>query len=181
MKSKHKKRYLEALTDLASQMAVGASVPVVVDSYRFFSDACERADIPQPFTPDDRRRINRSFTSGFTRMAAGLDPPVRILPVAAYVLGVCGHGKQAVIDDNRTPFEYREAAKSRDGNAYECWAICGETTNMEHPMFHGPLETERQRIVSSAVSHGERARLVGATPALAHSGGNGTLALPCNE
>lgn len=163
MKAEAKRRYLDALVEHAQRKTRGATEPVVVQAYRFFDEACARNDLPHPFMPGNVRQILDQFTDGFVSSCFSGDGegfPIQVMKMAKAVGLLCGHGRQAVMDAERTPERYRTAATISGSNGLECWALFGPDANRHHPMIKAGIETERKRLKTSVSRFNQRTKWI---------------------
>ncbi len=177
MKRDAKESYVSALVEHARRKTRGASDPVAVQAYRFFDEACDRADLPHPFNNSNCKQIIDQFTDELLRECSqmdGDDMPILVLKITDRVINLAGHGRQAKVDEKRTPEKYREAATACRGNANEGWLLFSPKANRNHPSIRGTYGPQKKRIETtienynaSASKFDERLRVkVSETPKL---------------
>jgi hypothetical protein len=150
MKRQFHLMYVAALMEHARRKTIGATAPVVVNAYRFFDEACYRADIAHTYSSIDTKRILDRFDDPL-RHACHTDEegfPISVLKMPRLVIATAGHGRQAVIDEDRTPERYRQAATINGSNPYDGWALFGPDVPKDHPIVGASLVVE-QRIIES--------------------------------
>lgn len=155
MKADSKERYVSALREHAVRKTCGKSEPVVVDSFRFFDEACERAGLPHTFGKNSRKQIIDLFTDAFAQACTSDDDgfPIIIHKVNEEVVRLAGHGRQAVIDaEDRTRSAYAKAATTRSSNPHSGWALFGPESNKNHPIVNASFSVRKKRIETSAVN-----------------------------
>ncbi len=151
MKADSKERYVSAMREHAQRKTRGTCEPVVVDAYRFFDEACSRSDMDHTFMKGDRKRIIDLFTDAFSQACTSDDEgfPIIIHKANQEVVDLVRHGKQAVIDEDRTTSAYVEAATTRGNNPLAGWALFGPESNKNHPIVKASFSVQGKRIKTS--------------------------------
>jgi len=162
MKRDSREKYVSALKQHALKKTVGQPCPVVVSAYRFFDEAANGAGLPHTFTSGDIKKILDMFDEDFRQSCVNDDDgfPITVLKMTRNVIELVGHGRQAVIDDDRTPEAYKAAATISGRNAYEGWVLIGPDVPKDHPMIGASLKTQQQRLETSVTNFNDRVEKV---------------------
>ena len=151
MKRDSRDQYVAAMVSHARRKTVGAAQPVVVNAYRFFDEAADKAGLPHAMNASNTKQIIDMFHDDLANGCCGDDDglPIIVLKVTRGVIKEASHGRQAVIDENRTPKIYRTAATVSRGNPHEGWALFAPDASKDHPIVRAGLEGEKKRIETS--------------------------------
>jgi len=144
MNRKDRDSYLEAMIAWTKKISDGALVPIVVDAYLLFCEACRDANLPHHFSRKDGRRITSQFGDDYIRLLAASDIHAFRMP-SEIVLKV-GHKRPAKLTDSLTKEWYRENAALGRSRATVGFAIFGIDVESSHAMLQPSLSTDSQYI-----------------------------------
>lgn len=154
MRTDDKEQYIAAMVELARLKTTGSELPVVVDVYRFFSEACKRAGLPHTFSPGDGKVIVARFFEDLGN-ALFASEDIKLIKTTARVLREVGHGRQAKKDGDRTAEAYKTWATVSKSNPANALAFFGSETSRNHPIL-AVFATEKKRIETSVSNYEKR-------------------------
>lgn len=151
MNRKDRESYLNAMIAWTKKISDGALVPIVVEAYLLFCEACRDENLPHHFSRKDGRRITSQFGDDYIRLLAASEIYAFRMP-SEIVLKV-GHKRPAKITDSLTKEWYRENAGLGRSRAAVGFAIFGVDVATSHAMLEPSLGTRSQHLITGSNNH----------------------------